>query len=88
MTFDEYQNLIRQIMNDDMTVYQNQYDIFQLLLDMQETVGFGDRTVQDYAMKISKYTHEMASYQAYATGSGEFDDLYWLMLRMEASLLL
>lgn len=87
MTFAEYQNLIRQIMNDDMTVYQNQYDIFQLLLDMQETVGFGDRTVQDYAMKISKYTHEMASYQAYATGSGEFDDLYWLMLRMEAPFL-
>lgn len=87
MTFAEYQNLIRQIMNDDMTVYQNQYDIFQLLLDMQETVGFGDRNVQDYAMKISKYTHEMASYQAYATGSGEFDDLYWLMLRMEAPFL-
>ena len=87
MVFEEYQNLIKRIMNDDMTVFQNQYDIFQLLLDMQETIGFGDRAVQDYAMTISKYAHQMASYQAYETGSGQFDDLYWMMLRMEAPFL-
>ena len=87
MQLNECQNLIRQIMTDDMTLYQNQYDIFQILLDMQETIGFGDPAVLEYAMKVSKYTHEMASYYAGMTGSGQFDELYWMMLRNEAPFL-
>ena len=83
MQFNEYKNIFNSILNDDMTLYQNQDDIWQLLLDMRENVSFDDENVRQYAMKISKYTHEMASYQAGQTGSGDFDDLYWNLLKFE-----
>lgn len=67
-----------------MTVYQNQYDIWQLLCDMREQLSFKDDTVRQYAMKISKYAHEMAAYQAQQTGSGDCDELYWRFLLLEA----
>ena len=84
MTFEEYKQIFSRIINDDMTLYDNQYDVFQLLIDLKEMIGFDDPEVLEYAMKISKYTHEMASYQAFQTGSAKFDELYWLMLRVEA----
>ena len=71
-------------MNDDMTAYQNQYDIWQLLCDMREQISFNDDDVRKYAMKISKYAHEMTAYQAQQTGSGKYDELYWRFLLLES----
>ena len=52
---------------------------------MREDFTFSEnKEVRDYAMKISKYAHEMAGYMAAQTGSGEFDDLYWKYLLLEA----
>lgn len=84
MQFNEYKNIFNSILNDDMTLYQNQDDIWQLLLDMRENVSFEDENVRQYAMRISKYTHEMASYQAGQTGEAKYEDLYWNLLKLEA----
>jgi len=52
---------------------------------MREDFTFSEnKEIRDYAMKISKYAHEMAAYMAAQTGSGEFDDLYWKYLLLEA----
>ena len=80
MQFGDYKRIFSNIMDDDMHLYSNQYDIWQLLLDMKETLSFNDKDVRDYAMTISKYTHELATYKAAETGSGDFDDLYWKLL--------
>ena len=84
MQFEEYKPIIKTILDDDMSIYQNQYDIWQLLCDMRDQVSFDDKAVRDYAMKVSKYTHEMAAYQAQVTGSGDSDDLYWKLLLLES----
>lgn len=84
MQFGDYKRIFSNIMDDDMHLYSNQYDIWQLLLDMKETLSFNDKDVRDYAMTISKYTHELATYKAAETGSGDFDDLYWKLLLLEA----
>ena len=67
-----------------MTQYQNQIDSWQLLLNMKQDLGFEDKEIRDYAMKISQYTHKMADYVAGQTGSGKFNDLYYKLLLLEA----
>lgn len=84
MQFEDYKPIFAEIMKDDMTVYQNQYDIWQLLCDMNEQISFEDTAVREYAMKISKYAHEMSAYMASQTGNGDFDELYWRLLLLEA----
>lgn len=89
MNFDDYKKIMNKILDDDMTVYQNQYDIYQLLLDMRENLKFNaNKRAQEYGKEISKYTHEMAAYMAYQTGSGNYDDLYWKFLLWESPLIL
>lgn len=64
---------------------QNQRDCIDLLLDMRQNFDFSEnKEIRDYAMKISKYSHEMAAHMTWETGSGEFDDLYWRFLLLEA----
>lgn len=85
MEVSKYQEIFKQLVNEDLSVFSNQYDIFQLLLDFRENTNFHeDKELQNYAMKISKYTHQMAAYEAQQTGSGQFDDLYWKLLKFEA----
>ena len=85
MEFNESKKLINQIIQkDDMSVYQNQFDVYQLLCAMLEDVSVDDRNSINYAMKVSKYTHEMAAYEAQQTGIGKYDDLYWKLLLIEA----
>lgn len=84
MEFNDYKPIFDKILSEDFTIYGNQYDVYQLLLDMREQISFRKREVRDYAMKISKYTHEMAAYQAYQTGKADYDELYWKLLKLEA----
>ena len=80
-----YRGLFQQIIDDGLKNKVNQRDCLDLLLNMREDFTFSEnKEVRDYAMKISKYAHEMAGYMAAQTGSGEFDDLYWKYLLLEA----
>lgn len=80
-----YKGLFQQIINDGLKNKTNQRDCLDLLLNMREDFAFSEnKEVRDYAMKISKYAHEMAAYMAAQTGSGEFDDFYWKYLLLEA----
>lgn len=80
-----YKGLFQQIINDGLKNKTNQRDCLDLLLNMREDFTFSEnKETRDYAMKISKYAHEMAAYMAAQTGSGEFDELYWKYLLFEA----
>lgn len=80
-----YKVLFQQIINDGLKNKVNQRDCLDLLLNMREDFAFSENNeIRDYAMKISKYAHEMAAYMAAQTGSGEFDDFYWKYLLLEA----
>ena len=80
-----YRAILNQIINDDMTVYQNQKDCLDLLLNMNIDLPLKDNPdAQNIAMKVSRYAHNKAAKQAAVTGSGSFDDLYWQFLLMEA----
>lgn len=80
-----YRAIINQIINDDMTVYQNQKDCLDLLLNMNIDLPFKDNPdAQQMGIKVSQYAHNIAERQAAITGSGDFDDIYWRYLLLEA----
>ena len=80
-----YRAILNQIINDDMTVCQNQKDCLDLLLNMNIDLPFKDNPdARNMAMKVSRYAHNGAAKQAAVTGSGSFDDLYWQYLLLEA----
>lgn len=68
-----------------MTVYQNQKDCLDLLLNMNIDLPFKDNPdAQQMGIKVSQYAHNIAERQAAITGSGDFDDIYWKYLLLEA----
>lgn len=84
-SFEWYRAILNQIINDDMTVYQNQKDCLDLLLNMNIDLPFKDNPdARNMAMKVSKYAHTTAARNAALTGSGNFDDIYWQYLLLEA----
>lgn len=82
-TLEWYKSIFNKILSQ-VENYQNQVDTYQLLIDLRNTLTFEDKEIRNYAMKVSKYAHEMAAYKAAETGSGKFDELYWMMLLFEA----
>lgn len=84
-----YRAILNQIINGDMTVYQNQKDCLDLLLNMNIDLPFKDNpNAQQMGIKVSQYAHNIAERQAAITGSGDFDDIYWKYLLFEAPYLL
>ncbi len=80
-----YRAILNQIINDDMTVCQNQKDCLDLLLNMNIDLPFKDNPdARNMAMKVSRYAHNEVAKQAAVTGNGSFDDLYWQYLLLEA----
>lgn len=80
-----YRAILNQIINGDMTVYQNQKDCLDLLLNMNIDLPFKDNPdARNMAMKVSRYAHTAATRNAALTGSGNFDDIYWQYLLLEA----
>nr|DAL19326.1 MAG TPA_asm: Terminase [Caudoviricetes sp.] len=80
-----YRAILNQIINGDMTVYQNQKDCLDLLLNMNIDIPFKDNPdAQQMGIKVSQYAHNIAERQAAITGSGDFDDIYWKYLLLEA----
>lgn len=84
MVFEEYKRIFNKILDSGLEQYSNIYDVWQLLSDMRDNGLFEDDEVRKYAMKISKYAHQMAAYTAQQTGSGDCDELYWRLLLLEA----
>lgn len=80
-----YRAILNQIINGDMTVYQNQKDCLDLLLNMNIDLPFKDNPdARQMGIKVSQYAHNIAERQAAITGSGDFDDIYWKYLLLEA----
>lgn len=79
-----YKTVFNSIIQSDMTDFSNLRDCYDLLLNMRQELGFDDKSVLKYAMKVSKYAHEMADYVAGQTGSGKFNELYYRFLLLEA----
>jgi predicted phage terminase large subunit-like protein len=80
-----YRAILNQIINGDMTVYQNQKDCLDLLLNMNIDLPFKDNPdAQQMGIKVSQYAHNIAERQAAITGSGDFDDIYLKYLLLEA----
>lgn len=80
-----YRAILNQIINGDMTVYQNQKDCLDLLLNMNIDLPFKDNPdAQQMGIKVSQYAHNIAERQAAITGSRDFDDIYWQYLLLEA----
>ena len=80
-----YKLLGKQILADDMTLYQNQYEMQQLLLNCKIDNPFeispGSKKL---CLDVSQYTKKMAERMMVETGSGNFYDLYWQFLLYEA----
>lgn len=68
--------------------YENQECIFLALRSMKLDFGFENKTVRDFAMKVSKHTHAWAGHMAAETGEARFDELYWKLMLFEAPWLL
>lgn len=84
-SFEWYRAVLNQIISGDMSVYQNQKDCLDLLLNMNIDLPFAENLeAQQMAIKVSKYAHNVAARQAALTGSGNFDDIYWQCLLLEA----
>lgn len=84
-SFEWYRAVLNQIISGDMSVYQNQKDCLDLLLNMNIDLPFVENLeAQQMAIKVSKYAHNVAARQAALTGSGNFDDIYWQYLLLEA----
>lgn len=80
-----YRAILNQIINGDMTVCQNQKDCLDLLLNMNIDLPFKDNPdAQQMGIKVSQYAHNIAERQAAITGSGDFDEIYWKYLLLEA----
>ena len=83
-SFEWYRAVLNQIISGDMSVYQNQKDCLDLLLNMNIDLPFTEiLEAQQMAIKVSKYAHNVAARQAALTGSGNFDDIYWQYLLLE-----
>ena len=84
-SFEWYRSILSRIINDDMSILQNQKDCLDLLLNMNIDLPFNENSdARNMAMKVSRYAHNETAKQAAVTGSGSFDDIYWQYLMLEA----
>lgn len=81
-TFPWYKEEITKVLKDDMNIYQNQLDTYQLLYWLRNDVGFEDKKVLKFAMDSSRYAHWYSDSNVKYIGD-DFDKLYWQFLLME-----
>lgn len=80
-----YRAVLNQIISGDMSVFQNQKDCLDLLLNMNIDLPFIENPeARQVAMKASTYAHNVAERCAALTGDGNFDDVYWQYMLLEA----
>lgn len=78
-----YKQIIGKIIADDMTSIGNLNSLFEMLLNLKADFGLDDADLRAYAMKMSKYGHEMAEYMFSQTGDDRYYDMYYQFLRFE-----
>lgn len=81
--FEEYKNDFKKYIERPER-YENQEIALIALESLKRDLGFDEKAVRDYAMKISKYVHQMSGHMAAETGDARFDELYWKYLLFEA----
>lgn len=81
--FEEYKKDIKKYIERPER-YDNQEITLMALDSLRRDLGFEEKAVRDYAVKISKYVHQMSGYMAADTGDARFDELYWRYLLFEA----
>lgn len=84
MEYEEYKEIITGITNRGMENKQNLQDVHDLLIGMSQEGYMFDPDKRVFAMRYSKYAHEMAEYMAGQTGDADYERLYWNYLLIEA----
>lgn len=82
--FEWYKGVFNSLLRKDMGDPAVLNDVFQLLLNMDSDIGFDDIPVRKYAMKISRYAHDMARYAQATCGEEIYEELYYKFLLLEA----
>lgn len=84
MQFDQYQSLIKAITSKGLESQENLQDIHDLLVGMSDEGLLFDVEQRKFAMRYSKFAHEMCQYMAGQTGDIAFEEMYWRFLLVEA----
>lgn len=78
-----YKQVIDKMVADDMTSIDNLNSLFEMLLNLKADFGLDDKDLREYAMKMSKYGHEMSEYMFRQTGDDRYYAMYYQFLRFE-----
>lgn len=84
MQFDQYQSLIKTITSNGLENRENLQDIHDLLVGMSDEGLLFDVEQRKFAMRYSKFAHEMCQYMAGQTGDVRYEELYWNFMLVEA----
>lgn len=84
MQFDQYQSLIKTITSKGLESRENLQDVHDLLVGMSDEGLLFDVEQRKFAMRYSKFAHEMCQYMAGQTGDVEYEELYWNFMLVEA----
>lgn len=84
MQFEQYQSLIKTITDKGLENRENLQDVHDLLVGMSDEGLLLDVEQRKFAMRYSKFAHEMCQYMAGQTGDIAYEELYWRFLLVEA----
>jgi len=84
MQFEQYQSLIKTITDKGLENRENLQDVHDLLVGMSDEGLLLDVEQRKFAMRYSKFAHEMCQYMAGQTGDIAYEELYWRFLKVEA----
>ena len=84
MQFEQYQSLIKTITDKGLESLENLQDVHDLLVGMSDEGLLLDVEQRKFAMRYSKFAHEMCQYMAGRTGNIAYEEMYWRFLLVEA----
>lgn len=84
MQFDQYESLIKKITSKGLESRENLQDVHDLLVGMSDEGLLFDVEQRKFAMRYSKFAHEMCQYMAGQTGDVAYEEMYWQFLKVEA----
>ena len=76
--------LISQLLGQSSLTEQDEWDCYQLLLNIRQTFGLKDKAIVDYVLGISNYIKDLAEYNMLKTGSAKEYETYILCNLLEA----
>lgn len=85
MQLEDHKALIDRIARSGLEDTQSLQDMHDLLFGLRNEYGLEDDVdLRRFALRYSKYAHEMAEWMAGQTGGAAFEELYWKFLKFEA----